>query len=140
MNRMDPSPPLSPPTAATDAKVRVFVVDDHELMRRSMVAALERESDLIVCGQAGDAPEAIVAIADCRPDLVITDIQLKSSSGLDIIKALRARLPALPIVAVTMFNVQHYSQLAREAGASAFAAKDGPEQLIVAVRQALGHS
>lgn len=117
---------------------RVFVVEDHPLMRRSLVEAIEREPDLTVCGQAEDAQEAFAAVVSMRPDLVLTDIQLKSSSGLDFIKAIRTHAPALPIVATTMFDVRRTERLARSAGASSFVAKqDGPGRLIEVVRESL---
>ena len=123
---------------AKRVKRKIFVIEDHGLMRRSIIAALEREPDLTVCGEAVDAPEAFAAIVECQPDLVLTDIQLKSSSGLDLIKKLRAESPALPIVATTMFDVRRTERLARAAGASGFAAKqDGPEGLIAIVREIL---
>lgn len=107
-------------------------------MRRSIVEALERESDLTVCGQAEDAKEALAAIASLEPDIVLTDIQLKTSSGLDLIKTLHAQSPELLIIATTMFEVQRTERLAREAGASGFAAKqDGPAKLIEIVRASL---
>lgn len=119
-------------------KRRVFVIEDHPLMRRSIVEALERESDLTVCGEAADVQEAIAAIESLQPDLVLTDIQLKSSSGLDLIKALHAQTPALPIVATTMFDVRRTERLARAAGASGFASKqDGPEKLIAIIHETL---
>jgi DNA-binding NarL/FixJ family response regulator len=119
-------------------KSRVFVIEDHPLMRRSLVEAIERETDLMVCGQAEDAEEAFAAVVSTRPDIVLTDIQLKSSSGLDFIKALRSKAPALPVVATTMFDVQRTERLARAAGASAFVAKqDGPAKLIEVVRDSL---
>ena len=93
-------------------KQRVFVVEDHSLMRRSLVEAIEREDDLTVCGQAEDAVKAFAAIVSMLPDIVLTDIQLKSSSGLDLIKDLRAETPALPIIATTMFDVQRAERLA----------------------------
>ena len=124
-------------TGPPGRKKRVFVVEDHPLMRRSIVEAIEREPDLMVCGQAEDAPEAL-AIASLQPDLVLTDIQLKSSSGLDLIKALRARLPALPIIAATMFDVHRTGRLARAAGASGFVSKeDGPVRLVATIREVL---
>jgi DNA-binding NarL/FixJ family response regulator len=117
---------------------RVFVIEDHELMRRSIVEALEREPDLTVCGEAEDVTEALAAIVSLQPDLVLTDIQLKSSSGLDLIKALRAQSPALSIIATTMFDVRRTERLARAAGASGFVAKqDGPDKLIAAVHEIL---
>lgn len=119
-------------------KTRVFVIEDHPLMRRSLVDAIERETDLTVCGQAEDAQEAFAAVVSLQPDIVLTDIQLKSSSGLDFIKAIRAHAPELPIVATTMFDVQRTERLARAAGASAFVAKqDGPEKLVATVREVL---
>ncbi len=120
------------------AKSRVFIIEDHPLMRRSLVEAIEREPDLMVCGQAEDAQEALTAIVSVRPDIVLTDVQLKSSSGLDFIKALRAQASELPVVATTMFDMQRTERLARAAGASGFVAKqDGPGKLIEVVRQLL---
>jgi len=134
---MNQSPNTPGPTAPRSLQRRVFVVEDHPLMRRSLVEAIEREPDLIVCGQAEDAPEAL-AIASLQPDVVLTDIQLKSSSGLDLIKALRTRLPAIPIVATTMFDVRRTERLARAAGASGFLSKqDGPERLVAMIREVL---
>jgi len=131
-----PHPPL--PGESRGRKKRVFVVEDHPLMRRSFVEAIEREPDLMVCGQAEDAPEPL-AIISLEPDVVLTDIQLKSTSGLDLIKALRTQLPTLPIVATSMFNVRRTGQLARASGASGFVSKEaGPEQLIDAIREVLG--
>ena len=107
-------------------------------MRRSLVEAIERETDLTVCGQAEDALSAMAAVMSARPDIVLTDIQLKSSSGLDFIKVIRAHDADLPIVATTMFDVQRTERLARAAGASAFVAKqDGPGKLIEVVRNSL---
>lgn len=107
-------------------------------MRRSIVEAIEREPDLAVCGQAEDANEALAAIVSLQPDLVLTDIQLKSSSGLDLIKTLRERAPALPVIATTMFDVRRTERLARAAGAACFVAKqDGPEKMIAAIHEVL---
>ncbi len=107
-------------------------------MRRSIVEAIEREPDLTVCGQAEDAPEALAAIVSSRPDLVLTDIQLKSSSGLTLIKTLRECAPALPVIATTMFNVNQNKRLARAAGAAGFVSKqDGPDRMVATIREVL---
>lgn len=108
------------------------------LMRRSIIEAIEREPDLAVCGQAEDAQEALAAILSLQPDLVLADIQLKSSSGLDLIKALRAQSPGIPVVATTMFNVNQNKRLARAAGAAGFVSKqDGPDRLLATIREVL---
>jgi DNA-binding NarL/FixJ family response regulator len=107
-------------------------------MRRSIVDAIEREPDLTVCGQAEDAEEALAAILSLQPSIVLTDIRLKSSSGIDLIKALRSASPAMLIIATTMFDVQRNERLARAAGAVGFAAKqDGPAKLIEMIRESL---
>ena len=119
-------------------KNRVFVIEDHPLMRRSIVQALEREPDLTVCGEAEDAEEAVAAIESLHPDIVLTDLQLKFSSGLDLIKALHEHSPALPVVATTMFDVRRNERLARAAGAAGFVSKqDGPEKLIATIHEVL---
>lgn len=119
-------------------KNRVFVIDDHALMRRTIVEAIEREPDLVVCGQAEDAAEALTAIVRAQPDLVLTDIQLKSSSGFDVIKGVRTQSPTLPIVATSMFDASRNERLARAAGASSFVSKqDGPARLVATVQHAL---
>ncbi len=114
------------------------MIEDHPLMRRSLVEAIERESDLTVCGQAENAQAALASILSLQPDIVLTDIQLKSSSGLELIKALRVEAPALPVIATSMFDVRRNERLARAAGTAAFVAKqDGPEKLISTVHQLL---
>ena len=135
---MSENSPASAPVCPGGPQHRVFVVEDHPLMRRSIIEAIEREPDLTVCGQAEDAPE-VPAIVSSQPDVVLTDIQLKSSSGLDLIKALHARLPGLSIVATTMFDVRRNERLARAAGASGFISKEnGPDQLVATIREVLG--
>jgi DNA-binding NarL/FixJ family response regulator len=135
---MSETKPLPPANPSASAKHRVFVVDDHPLMRQSIIGAVERERDLVVCGHAADGPEALAAILSLRPDLVLTDLQLKSSSGLDLIKNLHEQSPALPVIATTMFDVRRNERLARVAGAVDFAAKqEGPEKLMLAVHNVL---
>jgi DNA-binding NarL/FixJ family response regulator len=107
-------------------------------MRRSIIETIEREPDLMVCGQAEDAPE-IPAIVALQPDVVLTDLQLKSSSGFDLINALRARVPEIPIVVTTMFDVRRSERIARAAGASGFVSKaNGSDHLIATLREVLG--
>lgn len=103
-----------------------------------MVAAFAREADLAVCGEADDLAGALDAILSLQPDLVLTDLELKASSGLDLIEALRARLPNLPILATTLFNLGENERRARTAGASDFVPKhNGPDRMIAAARALL---
>lgn len=100
-------------------------------MRKSIVEVIERQPAFRICGEAETADEAFAAILSLEPDVVLTDIQLKSSNGLDLIKQLREHAPAVAVVATTMFDVGRNERLARAAGAVGFVAKqDGPDKLI----------
>ncbi len=120
------------------SKRTIFVVEDQAAVREGIIESLNREADLSVCGEAEDFSGALTAIATVHPDLVLTDLQLKASSGLQLIRELRRQFPALPIVAMTMFDPVGYERQAISAGASGFAVKqEGAEKLIEAIRGAL---
>ena len=76
--------------ATRTIKHRVFVVDDHSVVRQGVVWVLDGESDIEVCGEAGDAPQALDGITRTEPDIAIIDISLPGRDGLDLIKDLRA--------------------------------------------------
>jgi DNA-binding NarL/FixJ family response regulator len=119
-------------------KKKVFVVEDQAAVREGIVESLNRETDLSVCGEADDLQPALTAIQAAQPDLVPTDLQLKSSLGLNLIRELRRLYPTLPVVAMTMFVPIGYEKQARTAGATGFAVKqDGAGKLIEVIRDAL---
>lgn len=120
------------------AKKNIFVVEDQAAVREGIVDSLNRETDLFVCGEADDLPHALATIPNTAPDLVLTDLKLKSSSGLQLIRELRRLYPSLPIVAMTMLDPIGCERQARAAGASGFAIKqEGAEKLIHTIRHAL---
>lgn len=119
-------------------KKRIFVVEDQLAVREAIVENLNGEADLCVCGEADDVSPAVHAIAAAKPDLVLTDLQLKSSHGLELIRELRRLHPELRIVAMTMFDPVGHERPARAAGATGFALnQEGPEKLIATIRAAL---
>ena len=121
------------------SKKHIFVVEDQAAVREGIVESLNRETDLSVCGEADCVDCALSAIPTAQPDLVLTDIQLKSSNGLQLIRELRRLYPTLPIVAMTMFDPTGYERQARAAGATGFALKqEGAEKLVEIIRTALG--
>ncbi|SRR6266568_3596988 len=121
-------------------KKRIFVVEDQAAVREGIVESLNRETDLSVCGEADDLNPALAAIQRAQPDLVLTDIQLKSSHGTQLIRELRRLYPTLPVIAMTMFDPVGHERQARAAGATGFALKqDGADKLIEAIRDALQH-
>jgi DNA-binding NarL/FixJ family response regulator len=119
-------------------KKRIFVVEDQAAVREGIIENLNREADLSVCGEADDLQLALRVIATAQPDLVLTDLQLKSSSGLQLIRELRRQYPTLPVIAMTMFDPVGHERQARAAGATGFSVKqEGAGKLVEAIRAAL---
>jgi len=117
---------------------QVLVVDDHPVVRGGLTRVINREPDLHVCGGAEDAGEALEAIASQKPDLVIVDIRLKTSSGLDLIRDIRARFGQLPVLVLSMLEEKMYAERALKAGADGFVAKTEPATVLLgAIRQVL---
>ena len=129
------------PSAATQAKTKLLVVDDHPMMRLGHVEALNREPDFIVCGQAGTACEAMEAIARLKPDLVVTDMTLPDKDGLELLKDIQALHPGLPTVVVSMHEETFYAPRVLRAGGRGYVMKsEGPEKVVAAIRTVLsGH-
>lgn len=119
-------------------RIRVLLVDDHELIRQGLRRAFERSDDFEVVGDVGTATEALHSAAALEPQVVVLDVRLPDGSGLDVAAALRARDPQLAIVILTMYGGDDHLFDALEAGASAFVAKDAPvEDVLTAARHAL---
>lgn len=118
---------------------RILLVDDHPLMRRGQVDLLSREQDLMVCGEAGTAREAMAAIANLKPDLVLVDLTLPDKDGLELIKDIQALHPGLPVLAMSMQEESVYAARVLRAGGRGYVMKgEGSEQqLVAAVRTVL---
>ena len=85
------------PTPVKDKRARILLVDDHAVVRFGVAQLINRQSDLIVCGEEENASSALSAVAKLKPQLVITDITLKASSGLELTRNIKAQFPNLPI-------------------------------------------
>ena len=117
---------------------RVFIVDDHTLVREWLVTLLRQENDLEVCGQADAAPSALAAMTAAPPDIVIVDLSLKSGSGLDLIKDLRLSCPATLIVVLSMHEEVYFVERAFRAGARGYVTKrESTHSIIEALRTVL---
>jgi DNA-binding NarL/FixJ family response regulator len=116
--------------------VRVFLVDDHPIVRRGFQLLLGMEPDLEVCGDADNAPEALASILQMQPDVAIVDLSLRASSGMDLVKQLRTQCPKIKILVFTMKAEQLYAERALRAGANGYMTKEeGAEKAISAVRE-----
>jgi len=121
----------------TDKKT-VFVVDDHPLLRQGLAMMINQETDLMVCGEAEDAPAAMKAIASFKPDILIADISMNGPDGLDLLKNLRMLYPDLPVLVLSMHDESIYAERALRARANGYIMKqEATEKVLVAIRRIL---
>ncbi|HET7168115.1 MAG TPA: response regulator transcription factor [Candidatus Limnocylindrales bacterium] len=121
----------------TAKPIRVLLVDDHAMVRRGMRDFLGLHDDLEVVGEAVDGAEAIELAATLRPDIVVMDLMLPGIDGIEATATIKARQPAIEIVAITSFVEEARVVAAIEAGASGFLLKDAEaDELAAAIRAA----
>lgn len=124
--------------SASRSKIRIFLVDDHPIVRRGFQLLLSMEPDMMVCGDADTGPEALQKILQLKPDVAVVDLSLRSSNGLELIKNLRAHSVDLKIIVFTMHAEAIYEERALRAGANGYITKEqGTEKAIEAIRQVL---
>src|SRR5271168_4921860 len=135
----DLSPAPAQDAAKTRGKSRIFIVDDHAMFREGLRQLIDREPDFIVSGDAANFAEALSGIARDTPDLVVTDISLSGSSGIELIKSLKVQYPELPVLVVSMHEESLYAERALRAGAMGYVMKQEPAKVVkAAVRKVLG--
>jgi len=123
----------------TPGKRRIFLVEDHPVTREGFAQLINYQADLQVCGQAGTAAKAFVGIDVLRPDLVIVDLSLAESSGLELIKDLKTRYPSLPSLVLSTHDESLYAERALRAGARGYVMKQAPTaEVMNAIRVVLG--
>jgi DNA-binding NarL/FixJ family response regulator len=120
-------------------KKTVFVVDDHPLLRQGLALMINREHDLMVCGEAEEAQTAMREIAAKQPDILIADISLNGPDGLDLLKSLRMLYPTLPVLILSMHDESIYAERSLRARANGYIMKaEATEKVLIAVRRILG--
>ncbi len=126
------------PDKTNEKKTQVLIVDDHPVVRDGLTTIINHEQDLNVCGEADDAHQAMVAAAELKPDIVIADISLKNSDGIELTKSIKARYPKLSIIVFSVHDESLYAERALLAGAKAYLMKDAvSENIIKAIRTVL---
>lgn len=117
---------------------RIVLVDDHQMFREGLAELLRREKDFLVCGQAADHQQALAVIASTHPDLALVDLTLSDSSGIELIKDLRAHHPKLAVLVVSMHEESLFAARALSAGARGYLTKQqATRQLVQAIRRVL---
>lgn len=117
-------------------RTRVFLVDDHPLVRESLTSLIERQPDLSVCGEADGAGGALAAIAAAQPDVAIVDLSLGERSGLELIRDLKLHHPRIAVLVLSMHDEDLYAERALRAGARGYIMKrEATRNVIVAIRR-----
>lgn len=120
-------------------KHRILLVDDHPLVRKALKQMLEREEDLMVCGEAEDREDALAAVGKSCPTLAIIDLSLKTSDGLDLVKDIRKKHSEVLTVVLSMHNETVHAERVIRAGANGYVSKqEDPGKVVEAVRKVLG--
>src|SRR5258705_6467653 len=120
-------------------KSKVFVVDDHPIVRQGLALLINREPDLTVCGEAEDAQTAIHSVTSVRPDVMVVDISLNGPDGIDLLKNVRNSHPELPVLILSMHDESIYAERALRAGANGYIMKqEATEKVLIALRRILG--
>jgi DNA-binding NarL/FixJ family response regulator len=119
-------------------KTRVVVVEDHPMFREQLVHLIEKEPDMEVCGEADNVPEGVAMIREKKPQIVILDITLKNSNGLELLKDLRANRIDVPVLVLSMHEESLYAERALRAGARGYITKsEASSRVLAALREVL---
>jgi DNA-binding NarL/FixJ family response regulator len=121
-----------------DRKSRVFIVDDHPLVREGLANLINGQDDFIVCGEAEDSAQAIAGIIQARPDVALIDISLKNESGLELIKDLGKQCPLVALIVLSMHDEALYAERALRAGARGYVMKrETSKSVLASIRRVL---
>ena len=119
-------------------KNKVFIVDDHPIVRQGLTQLINQQSDMTVCGEGSDVNISKRDIANCKPDIAIVDLSLGKSSGLRLIEDLAHEFPALRIMTLSMHDESVYGERCLKAGAKGYIMKqEPPDTVISALRKIL---
>jgi len=117
---------------------RILIVDDHPITRYGLTQLIAHEPDLLVCGEAESAQEALVTIKSAPPDLVLADITMPGKSGLEFVKDMQVQYPRVPVLVMSMHDEHIYAERVLRAGGRGYIMKnEGGERLLEAIRQVL---
>jgi DNA-binding NarL/FixJ family response regulator len=119
-------------------KNRVFIVDDHPLVREGLGNLINGQEDLIVCGEAEDSAQAIAGIIQAQPDVALIDISLKNESGLELVKDLGKQCPLVALIVLSMHDEALYAERALRAGARGYVMKrETSKSVLASIRRVL---
>lgn len=122
-----------------NGKTRIFIVDDHPIVRQGLTQLINLEEDMTVVGEAADAAEAVRGIAKMKPDLALVDISLKGASGIELTKKILAEHPQISVLIISMYDESLYVERVLKAGAKGYIMKqEATDHVATAIRKVLG--
>jgi DNA-binding NarL/FixJ family response regulator len=126
------------PRVTTAKRYGVFIVEDHPITRAGLAALIDTEEDLYICGDADNAADALTRIAKLEPAVVVSDITLRTSNGIDLMSKLMLLCPGVPILAISGHDENLYAEPAIQAGARGYLTKaDAARKIVPAIRSIL---
>jgi DNA-binding NarL/FixJ family response regulator len=120
------------------ARVRIFLVDDHEIVRSGLRALLATQQDLLVVGEAAEGLSFLDAVDAARPDVVVMDVSMPVLDGIEATRRLKAAMPEVKVITLTAREERSYLELIMAAGASGYVLKrSAADELVLAIRAIL---
>jgi DNA-binding NarL/FixJ family response regulator len=133
-----PEEPITRTSRHQTTKTKIFLVDDHPIMRQGLADLINQEKDLFVCGVAEDFQSGLSRINAEKPDLVVLDISLKGSNGIEFLKNLKVHHPKMRVLMLSMHDEALYAVRALKAGASGYIMKqETTDKILAAIRHVL---
>jgi DNA-binding NarL/FixJ family response regulator len=127
---------MNPREKPIQAQTRILIVDDHPMMREGLAQLIGRQPDMMVCGEAGDAGEALHKVRQFQPNLVLADITLPGRNGLELIKDIRALDARAAVLVISMHDESFYAERVLRAGGRGYVMKqEGGKKILEAIRQ-----
>ena len=129
---------MSRKTSEDSARTRIFLVDDHPLVREGLANLINQQDDLAVCGEAEDSAGALAGIEESQPNVALIDISLKNESGLELVKKLEERFPLVALIVLSMHEEALYAERSLRAGAKGYVMKrETTKNVLTAIRRVL---
>ena len=120
-------------------KNRVFIVDDHPLVREGLTNLINGQDDLIICGEAKNSAQALDGIMKADPDVALIDISLENESGLELVKQLGSRFPLVALIVLSMHDETLFAERVLRAGARGYVMKhETSKSVLASIRRVLG--
>src|SRR5581483_11597214 len=124
----------------SNARLRILIVDDHEIIRRGVRSLLEARPDCEICGEATDGKDAIEKVSKLKPDLVIMDVSMPALNGLEATRAIRKLVPETQVIILTQHESEEMMRQSFHAGARGYVVKSAIARDLVSALESLQHN